>query len=78
MLSDRAAFLISAALVAPKTHAVITTYDDGMTKRHETRSQATAEAFAAMERAKLDRALIDRASGATVRALSVTVVTLEA
>lgn len=68
--------LIAAALAAPKTHAVITTYADGTTKRHETRSAATAENWAVGERRKIGRDLINRDSGAAVQVVSVEVVAL--
>lgn len=65
--------LISAALAAPKTHVVVTTYADGATKRHETRSEATAENWAHLERQKIGRDLISRDTGSTVRVVSVEV-----
>lgn len=67
--------LITAAAAAPKTHVVITTYADGATSRHETRSAATAENFAIGERRKVGRDLISR-DGGTVRVVSVDVVAL--
>lgn len=67
--------LITAAAAAPKTHAVVTTYADGATSRHETRSAATAENFAVGERRKVGRDLISR-DGGTVRVVSVAVVAL--
>ena len=67
---------INAALAAPKTHAVVTTYADGRTRRHETRSEATAETHAIGERRKIGRCLIDRDTGRTVRVVSVDIVAL--
>jgi hypothetical protein len=67
--------LIDAALAAPKTHCVVTLYADGSVKRHETRSQATAENFAVGERRKIGRNLIDR-KGNPVEVVGVTVETL--
>lgn len=68
--------MLNAALAAPKTHAVITTYASGAAKRHETRSAKTAEMFAIGERRKIGRNLIDRETGATVRVVSVEIVAL--
>ena len=62
---------IAAAQTAPKTHVVVTTYADGTTKRHETRSAATAENWAVGERRKIGRALLDRETGAKARVVSV-------
>lgn len=67
---------IAAALAKPVTHAVITTYADGTTYRHETRGAAQAENWAIGERRKIDRDLIDRATGKSVRVVSVEIVTL--
>lgn len=64
---------INAALAAPKTHVVITGYACGKTKRHETRSEATAENWAIGERRKIGRDLIDRDTGNTVRVTTVTI-----
>lgn len=68
--------LIAAALAAPKTHKVITTYVDGSVKEHLTRSAATAENWAIGERRKIDRSLIDRTTGKTVQVVSVEIVAL--
>lgn len=69
--------LIAAALVMPKTHAVVTTYADGATKRHETRNFASANTHADfVERPKIGRDLIDRMTGKTVRVVSVEIVKL--
>jgi hypothetical protein len=65
--------LIAAALAAPKTHCVVTTYACGRVRRHETRSEATAENWAIGERRKIGRNLIDRATDKTVTVISVTV-----
>lgn len=65
--------LIAAALAAPKTHRVVTTYAGGKTRWHDTRSLATAENYADGERRKIGRKLIDRESGTTVRVVSVNV-----
>jgi hypothetical protein len=70
----RIAALVRAALDAPKTHVVVTLYADGTTKRHETRSRASAETHANMViRPQLGRDLIDRKTGKTVRMIDVTV-----
>jgi hypothetical protein len=65
---------IAAALAAPKTHAVVTHYRGGATRRHETRSAATAENYAIGERRKIGRNLLDRETGARVSVLSVEIV----
>ncbi len=75
-LSPRTAALIKAALDAPKTHVVVSTYADGKTHRHETRSAATAENFAVGERRKIGRDLIDRETGGIVRVVSVDIIAL--
>lgn len=64
---------IAAALAAPKTHEVVTTYACGKVHTFPSRSLASAENYADMERRKIGRALIDRASGNTVRVVSVDV-----
>lgn len=63
--------LIAAALAAPKTHTVVTTYTDGRTKRFDTRSEATAEGHAVGERRKIGKNLIDRDTGKIVRVAKV-------
>jgi hypothetical protein len=65
--------LIAAALAAPKTHKVVTTYADGTVKRFDTRNLASAENHAVLERRKVGRDLIDRITGKSVRVVSVTV-----
>lgn len=65
--------LIAAALAAPKTHAVVTTYACGKVRRHETRSLQTAQNHAKGESRKVGRDLIDRETGNTVRVVSVSV-----
>lgn len=67
------AALINAAAAMPKTHAVVTLYADGSTRRHETRSLATAENWATGERRKIGRTLINRATGKAVEVVGVTV-----
>jgi len=68
--------LIAAALAAPKTHAVVTTYADGRERRFDTRNAGSAENHAVGERRKIGRDLIDRNTGATVRVVSVEVVAI--
>lgn len=63
--------LINAALAAPKTHEVVTTYECDKVSRFETRSAASAETHASGLRHKIGRDLIDRETGATVRVVSV-------
>lgn len=70
-------FLIVAALAAPKTHKVVTTYSDGETLTHPTRSEAAAENWAIGERRKIGRDLIRREfPHRRVRVVSVDVVPL--
>lgn len=59
-MRDNIQALIDAALAAPKTHVVITTYSDGSAKRFETRGPGSAEIHASGERAKIGRRLISR------------------
>ena len=68
--------LITAALAAPKTHKVVTTYQSGAVKEHETRSEATAEMYATGELRKMGRDLLDRDTGETVRVVGVEVMAL--
>lgn len=71
-LSPRTAALIKAALDAPKTHVVVTTFSDGRQRRHETRNAASAKTHADfVERPKIGRDLIDRETGEIVRVVSV-------
>lgn len=66
--------LIVAALAMPKTHKVVTTYADGDVYEFATRSEATAENHAVLDRRNIGRDLIDRDTGRTVRIVSVEVV----
>lgn len=68
--------LIQAALNDPKTHAVVTLYAGGASKRHETRSLAAAQNYATGERRKIGRQLIDRATGRAVEVVHVSIETL--
>lgn len=69
--------LIAAALAAPKTHKVVTTYADGRVISFETRSLPTAENYAIGERRKIGRDLISREFPyKNVRVVSVDVVEL--
>lgn len=65
--------LINAALAAPKTHSVVTTYACGKVRTFDTRNIASAEMHAVGERRKIGRELIDRETLATVRVVSVVV-----
>ncbi|RWO90910.1 hypothetical protein [Mesorhizobium sp.] len=73
-MDPRTAALIKAALAAPKTHAVISTYADGSEHRHDTRNAASAENYAVGERRKIGRDLISRETGGSVRVVSVEIV----
>ena len=66
--------LIAAALAAPKTHKVVTTYADGTTREFATRSEQTAENHAVLDRRNIGRDLINRETGKTVRIVAVDVV----
>ena len=65
--------LILARLAEPMTHRVTTTYADGATRTHDTRSATAAENFMVGERRKIGRQLINRDTGATVCVVSVDV-----
>jgi hypothetical protein len=52
--------LIAAALAAPKTHKVVTTYADGKVTEFATRSLQTAENHAVLNRRNIGRPLIER------------------
>jgi len=65
--------LIARAQAMPMTHRVTTTYADGATKIHDTRSEGAAENFATGERRKIGRELIDRETGAEVMVVSVVI-----
>lgn len=65
--------LINAALAAPKTHRVVTTYADGKVRTFDTRSLASAQNHATSERRNMGRDLICRETGTTVRKVSVEV-----
>lgn len=71
---------LTAAIAARKTHAVITTYADGTSTRHETRSAASAETHAIGERRKVGREVSTRNDDLTwrepVRVVSVAVIPL--
>lgn len=63
--------LISDRLAAPKTHKVVTTYEDGSAKEHSTASLAQAKNWAIGENRKVGRDLLDRATSCVVRVVSV-------
>lgn len=65
--------LITAALNAPKTHKVVTTYADGRVREFETRSELTAANHAVLDRRNIGRDLISRETGQAVRIVSVEV-----
>lgn len=67
---------IAAAHAAPKTHAVVTTYADGATVRHETASLKQAENHAVGPRRYIGKNMIDRLTKQPVRVVSVEVVAL--
>ncbi len=65
--------LIAAALAAPKTHRVITTYRDGRVRFFDTRSEASAENHSVRDRRNIGRELIVRETGAKVMIVAVAV-----
>lgn len=67
---------LAEQLARPMTHRVVTTYADGKIKSHDTRGAAQAENWAIGERRKIGRDYIDRATGSTVRVVSVEVAAL--
>lgn len=69
--------LIAAALAAPKTHRVVTTYACGKTRTFDTRSLASAENYAVGDRRKIGRDLIDCDSGEKVRVVSVEIAPIQ-
>lgn len=72
MLPSTAA-LLSAQFAKPLTHRVTTTFANGATRTHDTRSQGQADNYATSERRKIGRDLIQRETGETVRVVSVTI-----
>lgn len=54
---------INAALAAPMTHRVVTRYDDGFEKTHDTRSLAAARNWAIGESYKIGKTLVCRETG---------------
>lgn len=73
----KAEALIRAALAAPKTHVVLTLWDDGHIDRHESSSLAAAENWAVAERRRIGREFIrrnpDLTAGPKARVVSVEV-----
>ena len=67
---------LAEQLARPLTHRVVTTYADGNTKSHDARGADQAENWAVGERRKIGRDLTDRATGSTVRVVSVEVAAL--
>lgn len=64
---------IAAIQALPRTHKYVMTYADGSTREILAISEAAAENGATRERRHIGRDLIDRATGKTVRIVSVTV-----
>lgn len=67
---------IAAAQAMPKTHRVVTTYECGKTRNHDTRCLASAKNFAIGESRKINRDLIERETGNKVRVVSVEIIAL--
>jgi hypothetical protein len=68
--------LIAAALAAPKTHKVVTTYADGTVREFATRSKQTAEHHAVLDRRNIGRPLMERGTDRLVNIVSVEVVAI--
>lgn len=65
--------LIAKRLAAPKSFRVTTTYADGKTKTHDTETIGQAENYARGQLHKINRDLIDRDTGNTVRVIDVAI-----
>jgi len=65
-----------AALAAPKTHCVLAVYESGKIYQFDCRNVESARSHAEAWTRKIGRTLIDRESGANVRVVSVSVLTL--
>jgi hypothetical protein len=63
--------LIARAQTMPKTHRVVTLYECGKMRTHDTRCAASAENYATGERRKVGREFIDRETGLPVRVVAV-------
>ncbi|MEZ2132489.1 MULTISPECIES: hypothetical protein [unclassified Sinorhizobium] len=68
--------LIARRLAAPKKFEAVTLYADGTAKSHKAETRAQADNFAAGERRKIGRSLIDRATGEKVMVIDVYVAAL--
>lgn len=68
---------LNAALAKPITHVVLTKFDTGMVKRHETRCAQSAENFAIGERRKIGKTLIQRDPVTLLAAGDATVLSVE-
>lgn len=68
---------LNAALVKPMTHAVVTKYDDGVEKRHETRNFHAAQNYVVGESRKIGLVVVRRDPVTLEAAGSATVVSVE-
>lgn len=68
--------LLTRLAAQPKTHAVIATYDTGRVYRFEAPSLKQAQNHSIEWTRKLNKPVIERATGNTVRVVSVKVVAL--
>lgn len=68
--------LIARIQAMPHTHKVITTYADGRVREFTTRSKASAENHAVLDRRNIGRNLIVRETGKTVCIVGVKVVAI--
>ena len=76
MSIDNTPSILRRVLSMPHTHKVVTTFADGRTREFTTRNEASARMYAVGERRKIGRDLIDRTTGATVRVMSVGVMSV--
>lgn len=65
--------LIAKRLAAPKAFCVTTVYDSGKVRTHETETEEQAHNYADIFRHRMNRDLIDRDTGKTIRVTSVTI-----
>lgn len=72
-MNARTTQLLARISAMPHTHKCVTRFADGRTREFTTRSAASAEMHATLERRKIGRELINRDGGATVRVVAVTV-----
>lgn len=65
--------IIARMRAMPKAWRVVTIYDNGTSRTHETATEEQANNYATGDRRRIGKPLVDRASGRTVIVVSVTV-----